>query len=177
MLELHRHRRRARDWDEVCRPRDARAASRAAAPGTAAHRHQAYLRAESAAPGVPRSAPRSTAGRRRRAPLRWIEQPAGVYEIGHEGNGFAFDNEAPRHRVYLNAFRIADRLVTNGEYLEFMEAGGYENPALWLSQGWQTVREHGWQAPLYWENHDGAWWTMTLGRHGAGATRTSRSAT
>jgi ergothioneine biosynthesis protein EgtB len=95
-------------------------------------------------------------------PLRWAEQPAGVYEIGHEGSGFAFDNEAPRHRVYLNGFRIADRLVTNGEYLEFMRSGGYENPVLWLSQGWHTVREHGWRAPLYWENHDGAWWTMTL---------------
>lgn len=95
-------------------------------------------------------------------PLRWSEQPAGVYEIGHEGNAFAFDNEAPRHRVYLNAFRIADRPVTNGEFLEFMESGGYEHPALWLSQGWQNVREHGWQAPLYWEEIEGSWWMMTL---------------
>jgi ergothioneine biosynthesis protein EgtB len=95
-------------------------------------------------------------------PLRWSEQPAGVYEIGHEGNAFAFDNEAPRHRVYLNAFRIADRPVTNGEFLEFIESGGYEHPPLWLSQGWQNVREHGWQAPLYWEKIEGAWWMMTL---------------
>ena len=93
---------------------------------------------------------------------RWNEQPAGVYEIGHEGDAFAFDNESPRHRVYLNAFRMADRTVTNGEYLEFMDAGGYESPQLWLSQGWQNVREHGWRAPLYWERIDGAWWTMTL---------------
>jgi ergothioneine biosynthesis protein EgtB len=95
-------------------------------------------------------------------PLRWSEQPAGVYEIGHEGYAFAFDNEAPRHRVYLNAFRIADRPVTNGEFREFMESGGYDHPPLWLSQGWQNVREHGWQAPLYWEKIEGAWWMMTL---------------
>ncbi len=92
----------------------------------------------------------------------WSAWPAGVYEIGHEGGGFAFDNEGPRHRVYLNAFRLAGRLATNAEYLEFMEAGGYENPALWLSQGWQTVQEKNWRAPLYWEKIDGAWWTMTL---------------
>ena len=76
--------------------------------------------------GQPAAPP--TAGAR---PLRWIEQPAGVYEIGHEGSGFFFDNEAPRHRVYLNAFRVADRPVTNGDYLEFMRSGGYQNPALW----------------------------------------------
>ena len=92
----------------------------------------------------------------------WSAWPAGVYEIGHEGGGFAFDNEAPRHRVYLNAFRVASRLTTNSEYLEFMEAGGYRNPALWLSQGWQAVLEKGWRAPLYWEKIDGAWWMMTL---------------
>jgi ergothioneine biosynthesis protein EgtB len=95
-------------------------------------------------------------------PFTWQERPAGVYEIGYEGARFAFDNEGPRHRVYLNAFRIAGRPVTNAEYLEFMEDGGYRNPALWLSQGWQTVREHGWQAPLYWESDEGGWSTMTL---------------
>jgi ergothioneine biosynthesis protein EgtB len=92
----------------------------------------------------------------------WSTWPAGVYEIGHDDGGFAFDNEAPRHRVYLNAFRVAGRPVTNAEYLEFMEAGGYASPALWLSQGWQTVRDKGWRAPLYWEQVDGEWWTMTL---------------
>jgi len=105
-----------------------------------------------------REAPAAAAGR----PQGWREQSAGVYEIGHEGGDFAFDNESPRHRVFLNAFRIADRPVTNGEYLAFMESGGYRNPAHWLSQGWQTVREHGWQAPLYWERTEGAWRTMTL---------------
>jgi ergothioneine biosynthesis protein EgtB len=93
----------------------------------------------------------------------WSSWPAGVYEIGHDGRGFAFDNEGPRHRVYLNAFRLAGRPVTNGEYLEFMEAGGYSTPALWLSQGWQAVREKSWQAPLYWERLDGGWHAMTLG--------------
>jgi ergothioneine biosynthesis protein EgtB len=93
---------------------------------------------------------------------RWREQPAGVYEIGHGESGFAFDNESPRHRVYLDAFGIADRPVTNGEYLQFMESGGYRNAALWLSQGWQTVCERAWQAPLYWERAEGAWWTMTM---------------
>src|SRR5690349_6725532 len=92
----------------------------------------------------------------------WSAWPAGVYEIGHEGRGFAFDNESPRHRVYLNAFRVASRLTTNAEYLEFMEADGYRNPAVWLSQGWQAVLEKGWRAPLYWEKIDGAWWMMTL---------------
>jgi len=94
--------------------------------------------------------------------LRWREQPGGVYEIGHEGKDFAFDNEGPRHRIYLNEFRIADRLVTNGEYLEFVESGGYRNPVLWLSQGWQTACERSWQAPLYWEKTAGEWWMMTL---------------
>jgi ergothioneine biosynthesis protein EgtB len=94
--------------------------------------------------------------------MGWNGRPAGVYEIGHDGAGFAFDNEGPRHRVYLNAFRLADRLVTNGEYLEFMEAGGYGNPALWLSQGWQAAQEKSWAAPLYWEKTGGAWRVMTL---------------
>ncbi len=93
----------------------------------------------------------------------WCERPAGVYEIGHDGRGFAFDNEGPRHRVYLNAFRLAARPVTNGEYQEFIDAGGYANPALWLSQGWQAARERGWRAPLYWESVDGEWHAMTLG--------------
>jgi ergothioneine biosynthesis protein EgtB len=92
----------------------------------------------------------------------WSSWPAGVYEIGHDGQGFAFDNEGPRHRIYLNAFRLAGGPVTNGEYLEFMEAGGYANPVLWLSQGWQAVRDHDWRAPLYWEHVDGAWHMMTL---------------
>ena len=74
----------------------------------------------------------------------------GLVEIGHAGRGFAFDNEMPRHRVYLTPFRLANRLVTNGEYSAFVEAGGYREPAHWLSDGWATVQREGWRAPLYW---------------------------
>ncbi|MGH8683238.1 MAG: ergothioneine biosynthesis protein EgtB, partial [Burkholderiales bacterium] len=92
----------------------------------------------------------------------WRECPEGVREIGWAGDGFAFDNERPRHRAFLERFRIADRLVTSGEYLAFIDAGGYSRPELWLSEGWKTARERGWAAPLYWERIDGAWWQMTL---------------
>lgn len=95
-------------------------------------------------------------------PLEWTGFPGGVYEIGANGDAFSFDNENPRHRVYLNPFRLGSRLVTAGEYLEFMAAGGYGKPELWLSQGWQAAREHGWQAPLYWQRGDGTWQVMTL---------------
>ena len=82
--------------------------------------------------------------------LRWIEGPSGAVEIGHAGNGFAFDNEAPRHRVLLQPYRLADRLVTCSEYAAFMADGGYRDPALWLSDGWALVQQQGWQAPPYW---------------------------
>ncbi len=94
--------------------------------------------------------------------LEWISFPEGIYWIGHEGEGFAFDNEGPRHREFLQPFQLASRLVTNGEYLEFIEDGGYQNPLLWLSEGWNTVRAEEWQAPLYWEKHDDHWEMMTL---------------
>lgn len=86
----------------------------------------------------------------------------GVYEIGFEGEGFFYDNEKPRHKVYLNAFEIADRLVTNGEYLEFIDDGGYKNPLLWLSDGWMEVEKEGWKAPLYWEENEGEWSSYRL---------------
>jgi ergothioneine biosynthesis protein EgtB len=95
-------------------------------------------------------------------PLGWREHAGGLVAIGHDGPGFAFDNEGPRHTVHLRAFRLADRLVTNGEYLQFVDAGGYRTAAHWLSEGWRTVQERGWSAPLYWEFRDGAWWTQTL---------------
>jgi len=95
-------------------------------------------------------------------PLEWVSFPEGLHWIGHEGDGFAFDNEGPRHRQFVQSFQLASRLVTNGEYLEFMEDGGYDNPLLWLSEGWATVRAEEWQAPLYWEKRDGRWWVMTL---------------
>lgn len=94
--------------------------------------------------------------------LEWISFPEGIYTIGHDGNGFAYDNESPRHREFLADFRIASRLVTNGEYLEFMCDGGYERPDLWLSDGWYTILDKGWNAPLYWEERDGEWYIMTL---------------
>jgi len=86
----------------------------------------------------------------------------GLAEIGHAGGGFAFDNESPRHKVWLAPYRLADRLVTNGEWLQFMTAGGYERPEFWLSAGWEAVQAEGWRAPLYWGLEDGVWRTMTL---------------
>jgi ergothioneine biosynthesis protein EgtB len=96
-------------------------------------------------------------------PLRWQPHAAGMREIGHDGRGFAFDNERPRHAVALTPFAIATRLVTNAEYLAFIEAGGYQQPALWLSDGWNAAQTRQWRAPLYWEQRDGTWWQFTLG--------------
>ncbi len=95
-------------------------------------------------------------------PLEWVEHPGGVTQIGWEGDAFAFDHELPRHDALLYPHRIASRLVTNGEFLAFMEDGGYDRPELWLSQGWATAREEGWSSPLYWEQIDGEWWHYTL---------------
>ncbi len=94
--------------------------------------------------------------------LGWREFDEGLYGIGHAGGGFCFDNETPRHQVFLNAFSLASRLVTNQEFLAFMEDGGYQRPELWLSLGWTAVNERGWNAPFYWERRDGDWWMMTL---------------
>lgn len=87
--------------------------------------------------------------------LQWRGFPEGVRQIGHSGAGFAFDHERPRHRVFLAAFRIADRLVTNGEYLSFIHDCGYERPELWLSEGWDARVAQNWTAPLYWTQQDG----------------------
>lgn len=95
-------------------------------------------------------------------PVKWVSFPEGVYWIGHGGEGFAFDNEGPRHQQFVQEFQLASRLVTNGEYLDFLEDGGYKKPLLWLSEGWATVQQEEWQAPLYWEKRDGRWWIMTL---------------
>ncbi|MBV8694453.1 MAG: ergothioneine biosynthesis protein EgtB [Ktedonobacteraceae bacterium] len=95
-------------------------------------------------------------------PLQWVHYPEGIRWIGYEGEGFSFDNEGPRHRQFLHAFQLASRLITNGEYIEFMQDGGYSDPLLWLSDGWNTVQQEGWNAPLYWEQRDGRWWMMTL---------------
>lgn len=92
----------------------------------------------------------------------WVEVAGGVVEIGHAGDGFSFDNELPRHRQWLEPYRLADRLVTNGEWLEFIADGGYQRPELWLSDGWAAVRTNGWDAPLYWRQADGEWHEHTL---------------
>src|SRR5437764_12265501 len=91
------------------------------------------------------------------APLQWIYFEGGIHKIGHSGTGFAFDNEGPRHEILLRLFRLASRLVTNAEYLQFMNDGGYRRPELWLSDGWDTVCSQGWNSPLYWETHEGKW--------------------
>jgi ergothioneine biosynthesis protein EgtB len=88
---------------------------------------------------------------------------AGVHTIGHDAPSFSFDNERPAHQVLLQPVRVARALVTNGEWLEFMAEGGYATPGLWLSDGWATVEAQGWNAPGYWQNVDGAWFSMTLG--------------
>jgi ergothioneine biosynthesis protein EgtB len=83
-------------------------------------------------------------------PMRWVGVEGGVVEVGHDRDGFAFDNEQPRHEVLLRPFEIAHRLVTCGQWLEFMAEGGYAEPTLWLSDGWAQVQAQGWQAPAYW---------------------------
>lgn len=97
------------------------------------------------------------------APQVWLELPGGLLEIGHAGDGFAYDNEQPRHRVWLEDFAIARRPVSNAEYLAFIDDGGYREPRWWLSEGWATVCSAGWQAPLYWEHREDGWWQFTLG--------------
>jgi ergothioneine biosynthesis protein EgtB len=82
----------------------------------------------------------------------WLEHPGGLVEIGHGGHGFHFDNEAPRHRQWLEPFAIASRLVSNGEYAAFIAADGYRRPELWMSEGWAVVQQRGWQAPRYWRD-------------------------
>ena len=94
--------------------------------------------------------------------LGWVDVEGGLVEIGHAGDGFHFDNEEPRHQVWLEPYRLADRLITNGEWLEFMADGGYRRHELWLSDGWAQIRANGWQAPLYWTEHDGIWLEHTL---------------
>jgi ergothioneine biosynthesis protein EgtB len=97
------------------------------------------------------------------SPLSFVDVAGGEVEIGHDGNGFAFDNEGPRHIAYVETFRVADRLVTAGEWLEFMRDGGYERPDLWLSDGWYAVEAQRWKAPLYWsDDGDDGWTVFTL---------------
>ena len=94
--------------------------------------------------------------------MRWIATDGGVKHVGFEGEGFAYDNESPRHKVYLNDYYLASRPVTNAEFIQFIEDGGYQQADHWLSDAWKMIHQHHWQAPLYWEQRDGQWWTMTL---------------
>jgi ergothioneine biosynthesis protein EgtB len=101
----------------------------------------------------------------RSRPMRMVAVDGGLVEAGHAAapDRFAFDNESPRHRVYLEPFAIADRLVTAGEWLAFIDDGGYRRPELWLSDGWYAVQEHDWCAPSYWRADDDGWSVFTLG--------------
>jgi dimethylhistidine N-methyltransferase len=99
---------------------------------------------------------------RSRDAVEYLRFEGGVAAIGHSGTGFAFDCEGPRHRVILEPYRLATRQVTNGEWLEFVLDGGYANPLLWLSEGWNAVQAGNWVAPLYWERRGDVYWSMTL---------------
>jgi ergothioneine biosynthesis protein EgtB len=116
-------------------------------------------------PLQPCYAPPHNAGQSVAAPLRWIDHAGGTVEIGAGSEGFAFDNERPRHAVLLAPYRLASRLATNGEYLDFMHDNGYQRPELWLSDGWDVVCRDGWQAPLYWERVEDGW--HEFGLHGS----------
>lgn len=107
-----------------------------------------------------RSAPRAVVADTQ--PLDWIRLKGGLVEIGHDGEGFAFDNEGPRHRTWLDPFALASRPTSCAEYLAFIEDGGYRRPEFWLSAGWDCVGQRGWEAPLYWEMKEGRWHVFTL---------------
>jgi len=96
------------------------------------------------------------------AGARWVDHAGGIVAIGHEETGFAFDNERPRHETLLRPFAIADRLVTCGEYVAFMQDGGYDRVELWLSDGWEACRRLGWKSPLYWQETESGWDHYTL---------------
>ena len=105
---------------------------------------------QAAAPAVPHDA----------VALDWIRFEGGLRQIGHDGAGFSFDNEGPRHKVWLEPFQLAGRLSTCGEYRDFIDDGGYARPELWLSDGWAAVQAEGWRAPLYWRQADDGGWTI-----------------
>ena len=110
-------------------------------------------------PAYAAAAPRAAA---RAAELQWLDFAGGLVGMGHDGSGFAFDNEGPRHKLWIEPFRLASRLATCGEYLAFIEDGGYRRPELWLSDGWASVGLQGWEAPLYWRRSEGGWRIFTL---------------
>lgn len=95
-------------------------------------------------------------------PVEWITHDGGLVEIGYDGESFSFDNEGPRHKVHLQPFALADRLVTAGEWLDFIADDGYRRPELWLSDGWAHINAEGWDCPLYWDQVDGVWHVFSL---------------
>ncbi len=95
--------------------------------------------------------------------LSWTAFDEQLVWIGSEGKGFTFDNEQPRHRHFLESFELANRCVTNAEYGEFVQDGGYQRAEFWLSMGWDCVKSQGWTAPLYWSQRDGVWTEFTMG--------------
>jgi len=113
-------------------------------------------------PLQPAYAPAAARPAVRPAPLEWIPFPGGAAAIGHAGAGFCFDNERPSHQVLLEPYALASRPVSNGEFTAFIDAGAYEQPGHWLSDGWDTVRREGWTAPLYWRREQGRWVQFTL---------------
>src|SRR4051812_16236135 len=96
------------------------------------------------------------------SPISWRASPDGIRQIGHQGDGFHFDNEGPRHRVFINAFEIASQPVSNAEFAQFIADDGYSRAEFWLSEGWDVKNAQGWNAPLYWEAGDGGWQAFTL---------------
>lgn len=94
--------------------------------------------------------------------FNWVDFDGGIYETGYDGGGFSYDNEIPKHKEYLHPYMLANRLVTNGEFFEFIEDGGYKKPELWLSDGIATVAREGWDSPMYWEKQNGEWWIFKL---------------
>ncbi len=96
-------------------------------------------------------------------PTRFVDCPAGLVWVGHDGAGFAFDSEGPRHQTFLAPFRLATRLVRNREWLDFMADGGYRSVSLWMSDGWATVQAEGWRAPMHWHEREGGWHIMGPG--------------
>ena len=126
----------------------------------------AYRR-ESGEPGGkdawrPRSQTRDLGHPEHRDPPRFVEFAGGLVDAGFSGNGFCYDNELPRHRAFLESFALGDRLVTNREFAEFIADGGYREPELWLSAGWDAIEQNGWRAPLYWNQDDESWKLFTL---------------
>jgi ergothioneine biosynthesis protein EgtB len=120
--------------------------------------HPVFRKGRARPPGAPKISTDCLATRR----YHFVDFEEATVAIGHDGRGFAYDNEGPRHRALVLPFSLASRPVINGEYMAFVEDDGYMRPEFWLSLGWMTVNEQRWQAPLYWTKQDGTWWNFTL---------------